>query len=352
MTRIKRKDRGLFEYQERIEKLNNIKTPMDKLNQVADWELFRPTLDESLAPREQKAPGGASHYDYVFMFKILVIQRYYNLSDEQTEFRINDSLSLQRFLGITLSDKVPDHNKIWEFRERLTKTKTIEKLFKLFDQMLESQGIVGKAGVIVDASFVDVPKQRNHREENKKIKEGEIPEDWKENPHKLSHKDTDARWVTKNTEKHYGYKNHAKVDVKSKFVREYAVTDASVHDSQVVEPLLNDGDKGKPFYADSAYVGPTVAGILGKFGMKNRIHEKGYRNKPLMEKQKSKNKRKSRVRVRVEHVFGFVENSMNGSTIRSIGKERAEGQIGLMNLVYNLARYVVVKNHKAAFCAA
>lgn len=347
MTRIKRKDRSLFEYQERIDKLTNNKTPMDKLNQVADWELFRPILNDALAPKEQKAPGGASHYDYVFMFKILVIQRYYNLSDEQTEFRINDSLSLQRFLGITLSDKVPDHNKIWDFRERLTKSNTIEKLFKAFDQMLEKQGIVGKAGVIVDASFVDVPKQRNHRDENKKIKEGEIPEGWKDNQHKLSHKDTDARWMTKNRERHYGYKNHAKVDVKSKIVREYAVTDASVHDSQVVEHLLNEKDKGKPFYADSAYVGPNVAGVLEKFGMKNRVHEKGYRNKPMTEKQKAKNKRKSRVRVRVEHVFGFIENSMNGSTIRTIGKKRAKCQIGLINLVYNMARYAVIQGCRA-----
>lgn len=351
MTKIKRKDRGLFEYYERMDALKHIKTPMDKLNLVTDWEIFRPVLNDVLAPKEQKGPGGASHYDYVFMFKILIIQRYYNLSDEQTEFRINDSLSLQRFLGITLSDKVPDCNKIWEFRERLTKAEAVKKLFKLFDQMLENQGIVGKAGVIVDASFVDVPRQRNHREENKKIKEGEVPEDWKDNPHKLSHKDTDARWMTKNKERHYGYKNHAKVDVKSKFVREYAVTDASVHDSQVVEPLLNEKDNRKPFYADSAYVGPAVAGILEKFKMINRIHEKGYRNKPLTEKQKIKNKRKSRIRVRVEHVFGFVENSMNGSTIRTIGKVRAETQIGLMNIVYNLSRYAAVKS-RIASCAA
>lgn len=351
MTKIKRKDRGLFEYQERLEKLNNIKTPMDKLNQVIDWEMFRTILTEALAPKKQKGPGGASHYDYVFMFKILIIQRYYNLSDEQTEFRINDSLSLQRFLGITLSDKVPDQNKIWDFRERLKKGKIVRKLFKKFDQMLENQGIICKAGAIVDASFVEVPKQRNHRDENKKIKEGEVPEDWKKKPHKLSHKDTDARWTTKNKERHYGYKDHVKVDIKSKFVREYAVTDASVHDSQVVEPLLNEKDKGKAFYADSAYVGPSVGAIVEKVGMINRIHEKGYRNKPLTEKQKAKNKRKSRIRVRVEHVFGFIENSMNGSTIRSIGKERAESQIGLMNLVYNLCRYTLISGRIASIGA-
>ena len=130
MTKIKRKDRNLFEYQERMKKLKGIKTPLDKLNRIADFEIFRPRLTEVLAPKEQKAPDGAPHYDYVFMFKMLIFQRYYNLSDEQAEFQINDRLSVQRFLGITLSDKVPDYSKIREFREKLTRAKVIEKLLK------------------------------------------------------------------------------------------------------------------------------------------------------------------------------------------------------------------------------
>jgi hypothetical protein len=96
MTKIKGQgNKSLFEYQEHMASLG--KSPLDKLNEVIDWEDFRPTLNEILAPQEQKAPGGTSHYDYVFMFKILIIQRYYNLSDEQTEFRLNDSLLLQRW---------------------------------------------------------------------------------------------------------------------------------------------------------------------------------------------------------------------------------------------------------------
>jgi IS5 family transposase len=339
MTKIKKKDRGLFEYQERMEKLNGIETPMDKLNRFIEWEAFRDFLTEVLAPKEQKGPGGAPHYDYIFMFKILVYQRYYNLSDERTEFMINDSLSAQRFLGITLSDQVPDHNKIWDFRERLMKAGAFEKLFDLFDRHLAKTGVVGKAGSIVDASFVETPRQRNTREENKAIKEGKIPEGWKENPSKLSHKDRDARWAIKNKERYYGYKDHIKADIKSKLIRGYAVTSANVHDSQVIEDLVNEGDGGKPLYGDSAYTGAAVSEILSKLGVKNKIHKKGYRNKPLTEKQKEKNKDKSRVRARVEHPFGFMENSMNGMGIRTIGINRAKAQIGMKNLVYNFARY-------------
>ncbi|NPV01586.1 MAG: IS5 family transposase [Brevinematales bacterium] len=320
-------------------RLNGIKTPMDKLNTFINWEMFRYILNEALAQKEQKGPGGAPHYDYVFMFKILVFQRYYNLSDERAEFTINDSLSAQRFLGITLSDQVPDHNKIWEFRERLMKAGVVERLFEMFDRQLARAGIVGIAGSIVDASFVESPKQRNTREENKMIKEGQTPPEWKENKSKLSHKDTDARWTKKDGVNYFGYKDHVKVDAKSKLIRNYTVTSANVHDSQAVEELVNKDDEGKPLYGDSAYTGQAVAEILSEFGIENKIHEKGYRNKPLTEAQKEKNREKSKVRARVEHPFGFMENSMGGMEIRTIGLNRAKTQIGLKNLVYNFARY-------------
>ncbi len=338
MTKTKEQgNQSLFDYQERMATLE--KNPLEKLNDVIEWENFRPALNEILAPKEQKAPGGASHYDYVFMFKILIIQRYYNLSDEQTEFRINDSLSLQRFLGITLADKVPDHNKIWEFRERLTKSGKMKALFHAFDYYLQQQGVIGKTGAIIDASFVEVPKQRNNRDDNKKIKEGKIPENWKDEPNKLSHKDTDARWTKKNNETYYGYKNHIKADILSKIIREYEVTDASVHDSQTMEKLLNEKDIGKRIFADSAYIGAEKQGLIKKFKLINRINDKGFRNKKLRKGQKKLNYLKSRIRCRVEHIFGFIENSMNGSYIRTIGIKRAETSIGLMNIVYNMMRY-------------
>jgi IS5 family transposase len=283
------------------------------------------------------------------MFKILIFQRYYNLSDEQTEFQINDRLSVQRFLDISLSDDIPDYSKIWQFKNRLINENAIEKLFKIFDDFLVHKNVISKSGVMVDASFVEVPKQRNNREENAIIKKNAVPKDWGGNPHKLSHKDIDARWMIKNKEKHFGYKNHVKADVKSKIVRTYTVTSAEVHDSQILDKILTQDDRKKIIYADSAYVGPTVEEEIGIYEMQNRIHEKGYRDHPLTEKQKEKNKRKSRIRARVEHIFGFIENSMNGSEIKSIGIKRAQGMIGLMNLVYNMARYSQIQRNKTKY---
>lgn len=140
-----------------MQRLKLTKTTLDKLNCFFPGEMFRTTLTDALEIKNQKAPGGSSHYDYSFMIKVLVFQRYYNLSDEKMEFQINDndSLSTQRFLGITLSDQVPDQKQIWAFLERLKKIKLLEKLFLQFDAFLEKKGVVEKAGSIVGySSFI------------------------------------------------------------------------------------------------------------------------------------------------------------------------------------------------------
>lgn len=142
---------------------------------------------------------------------------------------------------------------------------------------------------------------------------------------------------------YYGYKNHAKCDEKSKLITGYEVTDASVHDSQPTCGLLNGQDEGQDLYADSAYVGEGLhQELTGQKKVTPKIIEKGYKNKPLTDEQKANNKVKSKVRVRVEHIFGFVENSMNGSFIRNIGLVRAKAVIGLLNLTYNLFRKIQI----------
>jgi IS5 family transposase len=248
-------------------------------------------------------------------------------------------------LKLTIADDVPDSKTIWHFRERLVDLELVDVLFDLFKTKLEELGLIVHEGKIVDASFVEVPKQRNSRDENKQIKDGEIPAVWKENENKLEQKDTDARWTKKNGISFYGYKNHVKCEQTNKFITGYMVTDASVHDSQPTPDLLNKEDEGQPLYADSAYVGEGLhIKLVDDKKVKPVIIEKGYRNNPLTDEQKANNKEKSKVRVRVEHIFGFIENSMNGSTIKTIGVKRAKTLIGLMNLTYNLFRKVQVAN--------
>lgn len=293
---------------------------------------------------QNKSKGGRPPFDRLMMFKALIIQGLYNLSDDQLEYQIIDRASFKRFLEIKKSDKVPDSKTFWAFREQLIEKNVIEAMFKTFNEVLDAAGVFANEGKMVDASFVEAPRQRNTREENKHIKEtGTAPEEWKEKTHKLHQKDVDARWTKKNFVTFYGYKNHIKADTKTKLIEEYMVTDASVHDSKVIEELLTDGDRGQPLYADSAYMGEELQKMYVQKGMNSQVHEKGYKNKPLTEKQKENNKKKSKVRARVEHVFGFVENSMNGSIVRTIGIVRAQAKIGMMNLSYNISRCAQLK---------
>jgi hypothetical protein len=124
------------------------------------------------------------------MFKILVIQAANNLSDERTEFLINDRLSFMRFLGLGLSDRVPDARTIWLFRERLTKAGAIKALFDRFDAALRASGYIAMSGQIVDASLISAPKQRNTEDEKRAIKEGRIPD---ETPAKGSRRPLDGQ---------------------------------------------------------------------------------------------------------------------------------------------------------------
>jgi len=333
---------GLFAYEDQLKKINAHQPPLNKLDKIIDWEIFRKPIEEALYV-EPKAPGGRPPYDRLMMFKILILQKYYNLSDEQTEFQIKDRLSFMEFLGLQIGDNVPDEKTIWLFKEQLKEKELFKKLFELFSQRLLDNGIVAKEGSIVDATFVDVPRQRNTREESADIKKGAIPlkfakRDKNGKLHKLSQKDTDAQWMTKSGERHFGYKNHVNVDKKTKFITKYSVTGAAPHDSTELENLIDETDN--QLYADSAYRSEEIERYLEKQKCQSYIHEKGYRNRPLTKKQKDANNTKSKIRARVEHVFGFMTNSMhNALYMRSIGIKRIRSSIGLLNLTYNLFRY-------------
>ena len=234
---------SFFDEAERLIKLTKLKDPLEALKQHIDFEIFRPQL-EAVFSKDKKSAAGRKAYDVVLMFKILILQRLYNLSDEQAEFQINDRQSFQRFLGMHLGSTVPDFSTVWLFREALTVAEVIKPLFDTYGAILEKQGVVTKAGTIVDASFVEVPRQRNTREENELIKQGQPPPEWENQPHKLSQKDLDARWTKKNHETFYGYKNHIRADAESAIITDYTVTDAAVHDSQALPELIGPDNKG------------------------------------------------------------------------------------------------------------
>jgi IS5 family transposase len=331
---------GLFDIEETLSDLTAIGgNPLGRLKKAIDFEMFREELENHILNHDKKNNAGSKPYDVVMMFKIILIKRLNNLSDEETERMIKDRLTFRDFVGLSIGDKVPDARTIWSFQDKLSENNLGEKLFARFNRYLEELGLFTKEGQLIDATIVEVPRQRNKKEENEKIKAGEGEELWNDTPQKKCQKDIDARWTRKRGQNYYGYKDHTKVDRKSKLITNYEVTSAAVHDSQAIEKLLEEGDKGQEIYADSAYIGAGIDGMLRERGMSPQISERSHKGKPLTAEQKEQNRKKSKTRCRVEHVYGFMKNSMKGFYIRVIGYQRAKGVIGLMNLVYNLCRY-------------
>jgi len=347
-----RKQLMMFGADVQLERLTKLGDPLEKLNEAINWEIFRAPI-RKLVRKEDYSSVGRPPLDEIMMFKVTLLQDWNNISDDNTEYLINDRLSFQRFLGMELGEKAPDAKTIWLFKEKLGKS-GMRELFDFFNEKLASLGVVKREGSIIDATFVEVPRQRNNREENKTIKGGEVPEEWKraENANKLEQKDTDARWTKKGNETYYGYKDHVKVDNASKIITDFTVTAANVHDVNEFEGLIDKNDKEA--WLDAGYASAEhVERIKEAYpGIILHICEKGRKNKPLTDEQKESNREKSHIRARVEHVFGYMTRFMGGITIRTIGKERAEREICGLNLAYNLKRVAFLVCSKRILLAA
>jgi IS5 family transposase len=340
---------SLFDLQNRYASLSKTGDPLERLNAIIDWQIFRSIL-ERMDEKVRKSNAGRKPTCRILMFKMLVLQRLHGLSDERLQYQVTDRLSFMRFLGVELAGNVPDARTVWAFREALKEHQLADALFDRLNQALAELGIELKSGQIIDATFVPVPIQRNGRENNALIKAGAVPIEWGpegDKPNKLAHKDTDARWTKKGGQNHYGYKSHINMDKDTKLIASHACTDASVHDSQVLEAVLRTQEVGgKEVWADSAYRSEGQEQSLKDSAHTSQIIERAYQGKPLSQSQEISNKAKSRVRARVEHVFGHMENSMGGIFVRSIGMARAKVGVALMNLTYNLSRIELLIRNK------
>jgi IS5 family transposase len=299
--------------------------------------------------------GGRPPFDAVLMYKITMLQQWYGLADMAAEYHINDSLSYMRFLGLEIGDKVPDGNTIWDFKEALKEKEVDRKLFDLFNEMLEEQGIITHKGSIIDATFVTVPIRHTTKTDNEHLKSDEELEDLpaksaerqangeiKNAENVEAQMDMDARWAKKGDESFFGYKDHVKCDSDSKIIIDFSVTDASVHDSQELVGLVD--EKDNDLKLDSGYVGEDLQKeILASFPhIKINVCARAYRNTPLTDEDKAKNKIIAHTRARIEHIFGYMTRFMAGITSRVHGIDRVKRDITAKNLAYNIKRYVCI----------
>lgn len=343
-----------------INNLNN--TKIFDLKDSIDFELYRPIvegvmdLEQQKSGRGKKSNAGRRPFDPVFMLKVLFLERILNMADEAFEDSLRSDMRLQAFLDIFDPREIPDARTIWRYRNLFSIYQVFEEIFEKHQQTIKKlDASVGEKSIIVDGSFVEAPKQRNTREENELIKKGLGASLWHDNPHKKCHKDIDARWTKKRQETHYGYKINVLVCAISKVITAVVPTAASVHDVVSGKTLIGQLTEHPEFlttkkrvskrskdapclYADSGYTGKEFDTLVSKKGWKPNVCEKAQRGTPLTNRQKKKNAKISSVRSRIEHVFGFIEESLNGSVLRSVGMIRARAWSFLTCWVYNCCR--------------
>jgi IS5 family transposase len=342
---------GLFDLDERYGALSAMGDPLERLAAVLDFELFRSELDAAL-DRSDRAKGGRPPYDAVLMFKVLVLQTLYTLSDDQTEYQIRDRLSFMRFLGLALEDRLPDAKTIWLFREQLTRAGAVERLFARFDAVLREAGYLAMGGQIVDATVVQARRPRLSKDEKATVKGGGVPAAWSQA--KRAQMDTEGRWTLKRgrrrpgRERHeqaqselvipvFGYKNHLGIDRRHGFIRSFTVTDAAAHDGRQLGGLLDPHNTASPVWADSAYCSAANVALLVRRGLVPQFQRAKPRGKPMPAHMLRGNAGRARVRVAVEHVFA-AQKCRLGLVIRSVGLARARVKLGLANLVTNMRR--------------
>jgi len=349
---------GFFDIDERLRELSAKGDDLERLNAIVDFELFRPDLERAV-PRSDGSRGGRPPFDHVLMFKILILQASHSLSDERTEYLIKDRLSFMRFLGLGLADTVPDANTIWTFREALTRATlgekpAIEVLFRSYETALTKAGFLAMGGQIVDASIAAAPRQRNSDGEKRDIRNGRIPEAWKDKPAKLAQKDRDARWTVKFSKGKpdengapridlavpaFGYKNHITIDREHGLIRTWTATDAARHDGAQLPNLVSNNNTASSVWADTAYRSKANEQHLADNGLRSQIHRKKPAGKPMPVNIARANSAKSKIRSAVEHVFARQKGPM-GLIVRTIGIARARVKIGLANIAYNMTRAV------------
>ena len=344
---------GFFDADERLRALSAAGDPLERLSAAVDFELFRAELDAALR-RSDRARGGRPPYDPVLMFKVLVLQTLYTLSDDQTEYQLRDRLSFMRFAGLGLHEPAPDAKTVWLFRERLTRAGAIERLFRRFDAALRDEGVLAMGGRIVDATIVQARPARLTAEEKAAVRRGETPAGW--SPARRAQIDRDARWTLRRGRRRpppegganprqavaiavpvFGYKNPVGIDRRHGLIRTWAVTHAAAHDGGQLERLLDADNTASGVWADTAYRSAANLALLARRSMVAHLQRAKPRGRPMPPNVRRGNATRGKVRAAVEHVFAAQKRRLK-LVVRTIGLARATTKLGLADLTYNLLR--------------
>lgn len=303
---------------------------LDELNALIDWSRVEAHLaDIHAKPRGEKA------WPPRLMFKALLLQSWYGLSDPQLEKQLARDLLFRRFVELDLSEPVPDHSTFWRFRQKLQKADLLKPLLGEINQQLSEQGLYVKSGEvsIVDASVIEAKNSRS-----KKRKDGSETQD------------QEASWNVKagsdgKRKSTYGFKAHLNVD-EDGLIKTTDYSTGSSHDSNHFIDMLS-GDESAA-YADSAYVSEKHNHWLAEHRIANRLTKRAYRNRPLTEGEKRFNRLHSGVRSTVERVFGVLKQHYGMAKARYLGLERNRTRFELICVAHNIKRGLSLQQESCA----
>lgn len=303
---------------------------LDNVHELMTWS----RVETLLSGIHAKAKGEKA-WPPLMMFKALLLQSWYGLSDPKLEKQLARDLLFRRFIGLDITESVPDHSTFWRFRQQLEKDSLMEVLLLEINQQLSEQGLYIKSGEvsIVDASVIEANQCRPN-----KGKEGS------------STQDRDAQWNVKagsdgKRKSTYGYKAHINVD-EDGFIKKTDYSKGNLHDSNCFTGLLS--GKESAVYADSAYLSETHEDWLSSRGIKSRVIKRAYRNRPLTDKDKGFNRIHSGVRCTVERVFGVLKLHYGMAKARYLGLARNRTRFELMCVAHNSKRGVSIQQASCA----
>ena len=321
------------------------RTFLDDIEELVDWKPIQAFLNKKLK-RKANAVGNPA-YPALPMFKILLLQRWYNLSDPATEQALLDRFSFIRFVGFSIEDDVPDETTICRFRNGLIKLKILDKLLDLINSQIQKQGLLVREGAVVDASVVESQRRpskvidviaEDRAEDEADEETGETAQDYS---YKVSYSDDDeAAWLWKQRRAFYGYKIHVATDSRDGFILGGHATPANLSDTGEFERLVDEVkvDEGAYFYADKGYTSAHNRDVLHERGLKDGIMDRATRSGPLNRHEKTRNRLISSVQPLVERALGAFKRWYGFTRSRYVGMEKVEAELKLIAMAFNLKK--------------
>jgi IS5 family transposase len=293
--------------------------PLDRLSGLVKWYRFEKLLAHL---RDETGPGRPG-YPVLVLFKALLLQSLYGLSDRELEDALNDRLSFKRFVGLSLDEAAPDHTVLNRFRNQLGETGLLENLFVELDRQLEQAGVILKRGAMLDATLIEAVSAP--------------PTD------KRPSKDPDARFAKRQGKggSTFGYKAHVGVDEGSGLIRSVITTPANVNDTTPADALIR-GDE-KVVWADAAYHTHARERALKARGVKPRLARRANKHHPqLPPRLKRYNNLIARRRAAVETTFATLKRRMKLTNIRYVGLPKAQAQVLMAAIAFNMRRWAAI----------